>query len=72
MAKKQSDVVTQVANRLREEHGVNLGSIPVDRLEQEIAYAVQNGDDVTVKIPSRSEFRMSVQEAEAVLQALRG
>jgi hypothetical protein len=58
--------------RLRDEWGIAIGSIPEDRLRDEIEYASRHDVDVCVKIPSRSEFSMSLDEAQAVLAALRG
>ena len=71
-----------VNERLREEWGVNIGSIPEDRLLDEIRWVERAArlriqrrepavvEDVTVKIPSRSEFTLTLDEARAVYEAL--
>lgn len=62
-------IVENINSRLREEWGIDEGSIPRDRLRDDLARAKREKDTrVTVKIPSRSEFDMSVKEAEALLK----
>jgi hypothetical protein len=64
------DHLANVESSFREE-GMSIHDIPVDRLKDEIAYAKKNSDDtVTVKIPSRSEMSMSLDEAHAVLKEI--
>jgi hypothetical protein len=64
--------VADVKNMLREEFGsasetVGIWNIPSDRLKQALDQAVASGaSDVTVKIPSHSEFTMTVPQAKAV------
>lgn len=64
---RTQQLVAAVGARLREEWGIGTASIPTDRLREELKHA--EGGMVTVKIPSRSEFQMSVDEAKAVLAA---
>lgn len=72
MAKQSNEqLVAAVESRLREEWGIGLASIPVNRLRQELADTVGSSfAPVVVKIPSRSEFSMTQAEAHAVLAAL--
>jgi hypothetical protein len=50
-----------------ETHRMGVGDIPPDRLKKELAYSRKHGyADVTVKIPSLSEFSMSVESAAAL------
>ena len=65
--KTESELVNSVAAELREEWGIGISSIPTDRLVEEIRRCEREHDDwVTVKIPSRSEFGMSLAAARAV------
>ncbi len=77
--KSEADHVAAVEQRIRENNGdieeredqMNLSRIPADRLQDEIKYAEKGGgDDVTIKIPSGSEFSMSLKEAKAVLKEI--
>lgn len=63
----ETKLVENVNSRLREEWGITIHSIPTDRLRWSLD---NDGDAICVKIPSRSEFDMSVDEAKAVLKAL--
>lgn len=71
MKKTNTQLVADVDARLYEEWGINSWSIPADRLRDEIAYSRSTSNNrVVVKIPSRSEFSMTMAEAEAVLAQL--
>jgi hypothetical protein len=51
-----------------ETHHMGVKDLPPDRLKKELAYAKKHGrNDVTVKIPSHSEFSMSVESAAALV-----
>ena len=70
--------VAEVNSRLAEEWGIGIESIPEDRLAEEIAYVLKAGPstsnprkELCVKIPSRSEFSMTLAEGQAVLATLR-
>lgn len=65
------ELVARVEKRLREDWGVGLWVIPFNRLTEEIRYSEHAKlDEVTVKVPSRSEFSMTLDEARAVRNAL--
>lgn len=66
-----TQLIANVNNRLAEEFGLG-ACIDTDRLQADIDIARRNGDrDVTVKIPSFSEFCLSFEEARALLERSR-
>ena len=73
-SKSNVEHVADVERSIREdnqgldrENEMSLGRIPTDRLKEEIDYSVKAKDtSVTVKIPSGSEFTMTLPQARAV------
>jgi hypothetical protein len=72
MEKTHVELIAAVNGRLREEWGISIASIDESRLRDEIMFCESEGNEfVTTKIPSRSEFMMSLDEANAVRKELR-